>query len=297
MRRKAGGVLGLLASLVLLAPVTAGCAGKPERTFTRPADLPTAQQVSADNSVVEVGAWGVLRMPGTGGDTGTDVIAVKVAAVDQGEAGALEDVQLLNSPGGGQSRLADAVPYFVSYDYAVLVGNRISSTPMHWLYATTDTGTDDIDTLSLPDSVEECRTPGDEDPAPARCPSAGWSRRSGSGRPGAAGHAGRQEPRSTARRAAPDPPRRPARPSPPTPPARSRPRSTPATRGRGCCSGRPRARRARRDARRPARPPRHRSSPTSLGRPARSSGEHCNGAVGRARGLPGTVSDDGHHLT
>jgi hypothetical protein len=166
MRRKAAGVLGLLASLVLLAPVTAGCAGKPERTFTRPADLPTAQQVSVDNSVVEVGAWGVLRMPGTAGDTGTDVIAVKVTAVDHGEPGALGDVQLLNSPGGGQSRLADAVPYFVSYDYAVLVGNRISSTPMHWLYATTDTGTDDIDTLSLPDSVEECRTPGDEEYPP-----------------------------------------------------------------------------------------------------------------------------------
>lgn len=148
-------------SLALL--VTAGCGGEqePERTFTRPADLPGAEQVTTDNAVVQPGAWGVVRAPGT--DAAIDVIAIRVTSVDKGDPDALKDVRVLNKPGGRES--ASAVPYFVSYDYAILVGSQYLG-PSQNLHAATTTGADGLDTLSVPKGVDECRTPRDVDEYP-----------------------------------------------------------------------------------------------------------------------------------
>lgn len=146
------------AAVTLLA--AAGCGGDDtkaaDRTLTRPADLPTAAQLAKDDSVVRAGTWGVVRAPDT--ETSTDIIAIKVTSMDRGEAGAFKDVRVMNAAGGRD--MATAVPFYIAYDFAVISGNRFS-TPSQLLYASTATGADNLDSLSVPQGVDKCRTPRD----------------------------------------------------------------------------------------------------------------------------------------
>lgn len=148
------------AGAVLLAVLTlAGCSGGGEPPAPTPSvlqGLPTAEEMADPGSVVPAGEWGVVGFT----DTSTDAVttfAIRIDDLAEGEAGAFADVQLMNGIGNGD--LESAVPYYVSFTYAVIEGDPNNS-PIQSLVATDDTQSSNVMSLSVPDSLEECATPG-----------------------------------------------------------------------------------------------------------------------------------------
>lgn len=131
---------------------TSGASSSTLRTVVKATDLPPASQVAANSTVVAPGTWGIVQRPDL-----PVTYAVKATAIQHGKPGELGDVRVLN----GYTDLSTATPYYISFDYVVLAGNKNES-PIRQLTAIGTTDVDKIITLSISNDLYKCDPPADK---------------------------------------------------------------------------------------------------------------------------------------
>lgn len=174
IRRPVSGAVRLACGLLLLAACSSSgseSGSGTERSLQKASGLPPAAAVARNGTAVAVGRWGVVAARDSQDKPVT--FAIKAIAVRHGKAGELEDVQLLNND--GTTDPAKAVPYYISYDYAVLAGGVLESPVQELSAASRATGDSDptLTTLLVPDEFERCEPRGDDNAVP---PGLGYDR-------------------------------------------------------------------------------------------------------------------------